>query len=198
MRIALINEVSSREKNPFVLDALLATGNEIFNVGCTAGEGGLTYIQTGLMAGIALNSGAADFVVGGCGTGQGFLMSAMQYPGVFCGLIQDSLDAWLFSQINGGNCISLALNKGFGWAGDINLKYIFEKLFLDPPGRGYPLHRAESQQASRNLLARISTDVHRDFQEILRRVDRATLEAVMNHKPFKEFIDSYGTTEFIY
>lgn len=192
MRIALINEVSSRDKNPLVLAALEQTGNEIFNVGCTADEGSLTYIQTGLMAGMALNSGAADFVVGGCGTGQGFLMSAMQYPGVFCGLIQDSLDAWLFSQINGGNCISLALNKGFGWAGDINLKYIFEKLFLDPPGRGYPLHRAESQQASRALLCKISEQTHKSFSEVLGIVDGATLEAVMNHKPFKEFIEKYG------
>ncbi len=194
MRIALINEVSSRDKNPLVLAALQETGNEIFNVGCTAEEGSLTYIQTGLMAGMALNSGAADFVVGGCGTGQGFLMSAMQYPGVFCGLIQDSLDAWLFSQINGGNCISLALNKGFGWAGDINLDYIFEKLFLDPPGRGYPLHRAESQQASRKLLEEISKTTHGSFDEIMKNIDAATLEAVMNHKPFKEFIDSYGKT----
>jgi ribose 5-phosphate isomerase RpiB len=194
MRTALINEVSSRDKNPLVLAALQETGNEIFNVGCTAEEGSLTYIQTGLMAGMALNSGAADFVVGGCGTGQGFLMSAMQYPGVFCGLIQDSLDAWLFSQINGGNCISLALNKGFGWAGDINLDYIFEKLFLDPPGRGYPLHRAESQQASRKLLEEISKTTHGSFDEIMKNIDAATLEAVMNHKPFKEFIDSYGKT----
>ncbi|MBQ3870361.1 MAG: RpiB/LacA/LacB family sugar-phosphate isomerase [Clostridia bacterium] len=194
MRIALINEVSSRDKNPLVLKALQKTGNEIFNVGCTADEGSLTYIQTGLMAGIALNTGAADFVVGGCGTGQGFLMSAMQYPGVFCGLILNSLDAWLFSQINGGNCISLALNKGFGWAGDINLDYIFEKLFLDPPGRGYPLHRAESQQASRKLLEEISKTTHGSFDEIMKNIDAATLEAVMNHKPFKEFIDSYGKT----
>ena len=86
----------------------------------------------------------------------------------------------------------LALNKGFGWAGDINLKYIFEKLFLDPPGRGYPLHRAESQQASRELLKGISVSTHRSFDEILKNVDPATLEAVMNHKPFKEFIDKYG------
>ena len=192
MRIALINEVSPRDKNPLVYEALKATGNEIFNVGCTAEDGALTYIQTGLMAGIALNTGAADFVVGGCGTGQGFLMSAMQYPGVFCGLIQDSLDAWLFSQINGGNCISLALNKGFGWAGDINLKYIFEKLFLDPPGRGYPLHRAESQQASRELLKGISNSTHKSFDQIMKSVDQATLDTVMNHKPFKEFIDKYG------
>ena len=131
MRIAVINEVSSQDKNPKVMEALANVPAEVFNVGMTGAgnEPELTYIHTGLMAAIALNSGAADLVIGGCGTGQGFLISAMQYPNVFCGLILDSLDAWLFSQINGGNCISLALNKGFGWAGDINLKYIFEKLF---------------------------------------------------------------------
>ena len=132
MKIAVINEVSSRDKNGKVLEALQGFGHDVFNVGMSAdgNEPELTYIHTGLMAGIALNTGAADLVVGGCGTGQGFLISAMQYPGVFCGLITEPLDAWLFSQINGGNCVSLALNKGFGWAADINLKYIFEKLFF--------------------------------------------------------------------
>ena len=195
MRIAVINEVSARDKNDKVVEALsLVPGVQVFNVGMVPGdfEVELTYIHTGLMAAIALNSGAADMVVGGCGTGQGFLISAMQYPGVVCGLITEPLDAWLFSQINGGNCISLALNKGFGWAGDINLKYIFEKLFLDPPGRGFPLHRAESQQASRKLLADISEQTHRSFEEIIGRIDGKTLEAVMNYKPFKEFIDNYG------
>ena len=42
----------------------------------------------------------------------GYLNSAMQYPNVFCGLILDPLDAWLFTQINGRNCISLALKRG--------------------------------------------------------------------------------------
>ncbi|MBR6935290.1 MAG: RpiB/LacA/LacB family sugar-phosphate isomerase, partial [Clostridia bacterium] len=155
MRIAVINEVSSREKNDKVLEALKGLPDvEVFNVGMSShgDEPELTYIHTGLMAAISLNSGAADMVVGGCGTGQGFLISAMQYPGVFCGLITEPLDAWLFSQINAGNCISLALNKGFGWAADINLKYIFEKLFADPMGQGYPLHRAVSQGESREKL----------------------------------------------
>lgn len=44
----------------------------------------------------------------------------------YCGLIQSPLDAWLFGQINGGNCISLALNFGYGWATDINLWFVFD------------------------------------------------------------------------
>ncbi|MBO7407533.1 MAG: RpiB/LacA/LacB family sugar-phosphate isomerase [Clostridia bacterium] len=200
MRIAVINEVSSQDKNPKVMEALANVPAEVFNVGMTGAgnEPELTYIHTGLMAAIALNSGAADLVIGGCGTGQGFLISAMQYPNVFCGLILDSLDAWLFSQINGGNCISLALNKGFGWAADINLKYIFEKLFADPMGAGYPPHRAVSQAESREKLKVISASAHKDFQSILCDIDPALIERIFSHKPFKELIDNYGKVKFVY
>lgn len=200
MRIAVINEVSSQDKNEKVIKALEPFPVEVFNVGMTGAgnEPELTYIHTGLMAGIALNSGAVDLVIGGCGTGQGFMISAMQYPQVYCGLILDSLDAWLFSQINGGNCVSLALNKGFGWAADINLSYIFEKLFADPMGRGYPPHRAESQQASRMKLKEVSAASHKDFQEILKEIDPALIKQVFSHKPFKELIENYGKIKFIY
>ncbi|MFB0920205.1 MAG: RpiB/LacA/LacB family sugar-phosphate isomerase [Oscillospiraceae bacterium] len=195
MRIAVISEVSARDKNPFILEALRETDAEVFNVGMANGmpPPELTYIHTGLMAALALETGAADFVVGGCGTGLGFLLSVMQYPKVFCGLIIDPVDAWLFSQINGGNCISLALNKGFGWAADINLKYIFEKLFCDEAGRGYPPHRSKSQQESRKLLENISTTTHREFASILKEIDKSTLETVQGHKVFTDFIGNYGS-----
>ena len=115
MRIAIINEVSASMKNADIIRALSPLDAQIYNVGMASPEEKpeLTYIHTGLMAAILLNAKACDIVVGGCGTGQGFLNSAMQYPNVFCGLITNPLDAWLFSQINGGNCVSLALNKGY-------------------------------------------------------------------------------------
>jgi len=195
MKIAVINEVSAREKNEFIIKGLETTGVEIFNVGMTAesSETELTYIHTGLMAGISLATKAADFVVGGCGTGQGFLISSMQYPGVYCGLITSSLDAWLFSQINGGNCISLALNKGFGWAGDIDLRYIFEKLFSDPPGQGYPPNRSESQKNSRQILAKINAVTHKDFKTILKEIDPEVLKCISGHAPFIDFIQECST-----
>ena len=120
MKIAVISEVSAVAKNPDIVAALEGRGHEIFNVGMkTADEKPeLTYIQTGLLAGLLLGTNRVDLVVGGCGTGQGFLNSSLQYPGVMCGLIANDLDAWLFGQINGGNCISLALLVGYGWAGD--------------------------------------------------------------------------------
>ncbi len=74
------------------------------------------------MSALLLNLKAVDFVVGGCGTGLGYLNAVMQYPGVFCGHLLTPLDAFLFARINAGNCVSLALNQGYGWAGDVNLR----------------------------------------------------------------------------
>ena len=194
MRIAVVNEFSARDKNPAILEALAPTGAKMLNIGMSdaAAERDLTYIHTGLIAALALETGMADFVVGGCGTGQGFLISAMQYPGVFCGLVASPLDAWLFSQINAGNCVSLALNKGYGWAGDIELRYIAEKLFCDEAGQGYPAHRRESQQVSRNLLAAASRAGHRDFCDILPALDPAILGPVLQHAPFMECMEEYA------
>ena len=119
--------------------------------------------HTGLMSALLLYLKRVDFVVGGCGTGQGYLNAVMQYPGVFCGHILNALDAWLFTQINGGNCISLALNQGYGWAADINLRFIFDRIFSAESGSGYPAHRREPQQEARLELERISSLTHRSF-----------------------------------
>ena len=35
----------------------------------------------------------------------------------------------MFAQINDGNAIALPFAKGFGWGAELNLTYIFEKLF---------------------------------------------------------------------
>jgi ribose 5-phosphate isomerase RpiB len=190
MKVAVINEVSARAKNPDIISALKKAGAEAVNAGMTAEDNAveLTYIHTGLMAALLLNLKAVDMVVGGCGTGEGFLISAMQYPGVFCGLISEPLDAWLFSQINNGNCVSLALNKGYGWAGALNLDYIFEKLFKDEPGRGYPLERSASQAESRSKIKAISEAAHRPMKNILDGMDKSITEQIFKHKPFTDLV----------
>ncbi len=183
MNIAVINETSAADRNADILVALEGRGHTVLNVGMKkSGEKPeLTYIHTGLLAALMLNSGAADLVVGGCGTGQGFLNSAMQYPGVFCGLITGPLDAWLFTQINGGNCISLALNQGYGWAADVNLRFIFERLFSVESGGGYPPHRRESQAQSRELLMEVNRQTHRTLAEILPALPEAVLRPVLDY-----------------
>ncbi len=183
MNIAVINETSAADRNADILAALEGRGHTVLNVGMEkSGEKPeLTYMHTGLLAALMLNSGAADLVVGGCGTGQGFLNSAMQYPGVFCGLITGPLDAWLFTQINGGNCISLALNQGYGWAADVNLRFIFERLFSVESGGGYPPHRRESQAQSRELLKEVNRQTHRTLAEILPALPEAVLRPVLDY-----------------
>ncbi|MCL4415205.1 MAG: RpiB/LacA/LacB family sugar-phosphate isomerase, partial [Actinobacteria bacterium] len=175
MKIAVISEVSTCEKNEDIITALKNRGFEIFNVGMKKKEDKpeLTYLSTGFLGAILLNLNCVDFVIGGCGTGQGFFNSILQYPNIVCGHILTTLDAWLFSQINAGNCISLSLNQGYGWAGEINLKHIFDKLFSDKFGLGYPASRSESQARSRKLLSAISEKTHYLFHEIISRINDA-------------------------
>ncbi|MGI1782485.1 RpiB/LacA/LacB family sugar-phosphate isomerase, partial [Streptococcus uberis] len=77
MKIALINENSQANKNNIIFNELKTVaerkGFEAFNYGMygNEGESQLTYVQNGLLTAILLNSGAADFVITGCGTGMG-------------------------------------------------------------------------------------------------------------------------------
>lgn len=191
MKIAVINETSAADRNADILSALEGRGHDIINAGMTktGTQPELTYIHTGFLAAVLLNTGKADLVVGGCGTGQGFLNSCMQYPGVFCGHIISSLDAWLFTQINGGNAISLALNQGYGWAADVNLRFIFDRLFEVASGCGYPAHRKESQTQSRKTLTSLSTLAHRPFPDIIRTMPGDILGACLTYPGIAEILD---------
>jgi len=197
MRIAVINETSAADRNADILAALDGMGHDVINAGMRkSGEKPeLSYIHTGLMAAVLLNAGTVDFVVGGCGTGQGFLNSVMQYPGVTCGHIVTPLDAWLFTQINGGNCISLMLNQGYGWAGEVNLRFIFEKLFCVEAGAGYPPHRREPQRESRQLLGRLNLVAHRSMPEILAEVPDEVVRPVATYPGFVKMMESWPGTD---
>lgn len=116
----------------------------------------LTYIHLGIMASILLNAKAVDFVVTGCGTGQGALMSLNIHPGVVCGYCIDPADAFLFAQINNGNALSLPFAKGFGWGAELNVRFIFEKAFTGRNGEGYPPERKEPQVRNAGILNRES------------------------------------------
>ena len=191
MIVAVINETSAADKNADILAALQNRDHTIVNAGMQKSgvKPELTYIHTGLLAAMLLNLKRVDFVVGGCGTGQGFLNSVMQYPGVCCGHILNSLDAWLFMQINNGNCISLALNQGYGWAGDINLRFIFDRLFSVERGGGYPAHRKESQQASRMSLTTISQVTHASFADIIRSLPDPVIRPVLDFPGILNLLD---------
>ena len=169
MKIAVINEISAADKNADILQALEGRGFEVLNLGNTASSDlpGLLYVHTGLMSALLLHLRAVDFVIGGCGTGLGYLNAVLQFPGVVCGHLLSPLDAFLFARINAGNCISLALNQGYGWAGNENLRLIFDALFTEETGNGYPQHRAEPQRLGREILKKVSIAAHLPMAEIL-------------------------------
>ena len=91
MKIALINENSQAAKNGIIEDALKKVvepmGHEVVNYGMYAADDAaqLTYVQCGILAAILLNSGAADYVITGCGTGEGAMLALNSFPGVICG-----------------------------------------------------------------------------------------------------------------
>ena len=140
MRVAVVNETSAVDKHPFIMAALEGRGLDVVNAGMAekGEEPELQYIHTGLISALLLAAGRVDMVIGGCGTGQGYMNAVMQYPGVTCGHLLTSLDAFLFARINAGNVISLSLNQGWGWAGDENLRLLFDQLFTDALRPGLP------------------------------------------------------------
>lgn len=190
MRIAVINEISAADKNPDILKALEGRGHVVLNLGNTSSKDApaLLYAQTGLMAALLLNLKAVDFVVGGCGTGIGFLNSVLQYPGVVCGHLLNPLDAFLFARINAGNCVSLALNQGYGWAGAVNLGMIFDALFTPETGSGFPVERAEPQRQGRELLSRISLVTHKTLTEILKELPVEVCKSALGFPSFQPVV----------
>lgn len=192
MKIVLINENSQANKNGIIYNSLKAVcdkkGYELCNLGMTNSEDpNLTYVQNGLLAAILLNTKAVDFVVTGCGTGQGAMLALNSFPNVECGLIVDPTDAYLFSQINAGNAISIPFAKGFGWGSEITLTYIFEKLFDTPFGGGYPIERREPEQKNKKILDEVKKITHKDMLTILKEIDQEFLRETINREAFKEY-----------
>jgi hypothetical protein len=95
----------------------------------------------------------------------------------------------LFTQINGGNCISLMLNQGYGWAADVNLRFIFERIFSVESGAGYPAHRKQSQKQSRETLSSISQLAHRSFAEIVDLMPDNVLGPAIKYPGIWELLD---------
>lgn len=196
MKIALMNEFSQAAKNPIVLEQLQSVANaqdhQVFNVGMDGdNDHRLTYIHLGIIASLLLNSKAVDFVVTGCGTGQGALMASNAFPGVSCGYCIDPSDAYLFAQINNGNALALPYAKGFGWGAELNIKYIFEKAFTGEKGQGYPAERKESQVTNAGILNQLKTDVAKDYLSALEAVDSELIKQAIGGKRFQEcFFDN--------
>ena len=192
MKIALINENSQASKNEIIYKALKKVSDkhsfEVYNYGMeNAEEPNLTYVQAGLLAAILINSKAADFIVTGCGTGEGAMLALNSFPNMLCGHIVDPTDAYLFSQINAGNAVAIPYAKGFGWGSELTLENIFEKIFEEEAGNGYPKERAIPEQKNKKILDEVKKITHKDMLTILKEIDREFLLETINRKQFKKY-----------
>lgn len=193
MKIALLNENSQAAKNSIIFDSLKKVadtkGFEVVNYGMytATDEAQLTYVQLGILAATLLGSGAADFVVTGCGTGEGAMLALNSFPGVLCGHVENPLDAYTFSQINDGNAIAIPFALGFGWGGDLNLQYIFEKLWCEPSGGGYPKERVVPEQRNKKILDQVKLVTHRKLVDILPELDQELVKGAFAGEHFQEY-----------
>lgn len=193
MKIALIMENSQAAKNSMVERALKKVvepmGHKVYNYGMYTqeDEAQLTYVQVGILAAVLLNSKAADYVVTGCGTGEGAMLACNSFPGVICGHIEDALDAYTFAQINDGNAIALPFAKGFGWGGDLNLEYIFEKLYAEEGGQGYPRERAIPEKQNKRILDEVKRVTYQDMEVILRNMDCKLVRGALSTEGFQQY-----------
>ncbi|MCR4707517.1 MAG: RpiB/LacA/LacB family sugar-phosphate isomerase [Clostridiales bacterium] len=203
MRIALINENSQAAKNTQIVNALASVvvpmGHEVDNYGMygTEGEPSLTYVQNGILAAILLNSGAADYVITGCGTGEGAMLALNSFPGVICGHVVDPSDGFMFAQINDGNAVALPFAKGYGWGGDLNLTYIFEKLFGFGHGNGYPADRVVPEQRNKKILDGVRANNFKDLLTCLRGLDQELVRGAVAGEHFSELFFAHAKDEAI-
>ncbi len=197
MRIALINENSQAAKNGLIVNELKRVaepmGHEVLNIGMfDAEDKALTYVQNGILASILLNTKAADFIVSGCGTGEGAMLALNSFPGVLCGYVVEPSDALLFREVNDGNAIALPFAKGFGWGAEINLRYIFEKLLSTKGGNGYPPERREPEQRNKKILDAVKEVSYRPLIEVLKGIDQELLKGAVNRPSMREALEKYG------
>ena len=135
MKIAVIQASSQKEKNLLlyqsVQNAVSKKDDQVVNFGIfQEEEATYSYVQIALQICLLLESGAVDFVVTGCSSGQGMMLACNSLPGILCGYVQNPSDAYLFGRINHGNVVSYPLGLNFGWAGELNLKYTKIKILL--------------------------------------------------------------------
>jgi ribose 5-phosphate isomerase RpiB len=193
MKIALIIENSQAAKSEIIANALKTVaeplGHSVHHYGMYSADdkASLTYVMNGLLTAILLNSKAADFVVTGCGTGMGSMLACNSFPGVFCGLVIDPTDAFLFGQINDGNAISMPYAKGFGWAAELNLQDVYRKLFDGERGLGYPKERAAIMAKNRGILKDVKAASTKDMLTVLKTVDQDLLKAAIAGEKFQEY-----------
>ena len=197
MKIGVLQASSQRDKNEIlarcVRQAVQGQEAEVVNFGVFAGDGAsYSYVQAACWASWLLASGAIDFAVTGCSSGQGMMLACNSFPGVLCGYVQNVSDAYLFGRINAGNAVSYPLGLNFGWAAERNLLPTLQALFTEPFGTGYPSGDAARKQRDTQLLHTVRRAGKRTWPELLPRLDAEFVKSTLAYAPVTDYVLRYG------
>lgn len=197
MKVAIIQGSSVKDKNDLLYSTtkkvIKNKGHEIINFGAFQYEDvEYSYVETAMLISILLESKAVDFVITGCSSGQGMMLACNSLPAVLCGYIENPSDAYLFGRINNGNAISIPLGLNFGWAAEINLECILEKLFDKQFGIGYPKKDAARKQKDTQLLKDINSITKRALKEIIPQMNIDFMKKVLSRDNVFKYVMKYG------
>ena len=199
MRIGVIQASSQREKNDALYRCTCQAAekngqqNTVINYGVSIHDSeSYSYIETAFCISLLLSSGAVDFIVTGCSSGQGMMLACNSLPGVLCGYVQNPQDAFLFGRINGGNAASFPLGLNYGWLGEINLQCTLDKLFDGDFGCGYPPEEAARKRRDTEVLKRINTITKRTLPETISRYDTALIRKALSWNAVRDDIFANG------
>ena len=197
MRIGVIQASSQKQKNPFLERGVrLAVPEEwrVVNFGVfPEEETEISYVEIALCAGLLLESGAVDFIVTGCSSGQGMALALNCLPGVVCGYTPTPADAFLFGRINGGNAASYPLGLNWGWNGEWNLNATLRALFDGPLGEGYPPEEASRKRRDMECLHALARACRVDFSQALEHMDPAMLRRALSFAEVYSYMQAHGT-----
>lgn len=199
MRIGVIQATSQRERNEALYRCTCQAvarggrGDAVVNYGVLGDEdASFSYVEAALNACLLLGSGAVDFIVTGCASGQGMMLAMNSLPGVLCGFVQTPQDAYLFGRINGGNAVSLPLGLNFGWQGEIGLQCTLDKLFDGEFGCGFPPEEAERKRRDAEAVKRLNRLSRRPLAEVLVQCDRQLVARTLQWRRVREDILERG------
>ncbi|MBP5659741.1 MAG: RpiB/LacA/LacB family sugar-phosphate isomerase [Lachnospiraceae bacterium] len=196
MTIGVIQASSQAGKNSYIFETVrrfAPNGSEVINFGCTPEESNkYSYVDISTLIGLLLESEAVDFVVTGCSSGQGMMLACNSMPGVLCGYAPTPKDAYLFAQINNGNCISLPLGEEYTWAGEENFEKTIELLFSEPFGQGYPKSEADRKLKDTVRLKTIRKTAQLGSEDFLKQADPDFFENCLKKKDVITYISNTG------
>ena len=201
MRIGIIQASSQAEKNELIVNTVkkyAPKDAEVINFGCTLDEQEkYSYIDVSVLVGLLLSSGAVDFIVTGCSSGQGMMLACNSMPGVICGYAPTPKDAYLFAQINNGNAISLPLGEDYTWTGVDNFEKTIGALFSEPFGQGYPKSEAKRKLEDTEKLKKIRKNGQLSMRDFLCTLDSSMIEKIKKKQDVIQYVMKYGTEEVI-